>query len=170
MKLLMKSLFFLLFTSFMMTSCVTKKQFQAMQADYKTQLEAANKDLGKCGENLSESLRKISACEQDRSKLQADIKTLENSLRLRQEQMDDLKGQVTDLRSQRDKQLSTVTDLTNLSSSANQNIKETLSQLEKKDQFIHLLQAAKTRADSINLALAVNLKGVLSDGLADTIL
>jgi chemotaxis protein MotB len=42
-----------------------------------------------------------------------------------------------------------------------------LSQLEQKDKYIRLLQAAKTRADSINLALAVNLKGVLSEGLDD---
>jgi chemotaxis protein MotB len=54
-----------------------------------------------------------------------------------------------------------------LSQSASDNIKETLSQLEKKDKYIHLLQAAKTKADSINLALAVNLKGVLKDGIED---
>ena len=58
-------------------------------------------------------------------------------------------------------------DLTVLSKSANENIKETLSQLEKKDSYIHLLQNAKSKADSINLALAVNLKSVLKDGIAD---
>ena len=54
-----------------------------------------------------------------------------------------------------------------LSQSANENIKETLGQLERKDQYINLLAAAKTKADSINLALAVNLKSVLSEGIAD---
>ncbi len=39
--------------------------------------------------------------------------------------------------------------------------------METKDKYIHLLQAAKTRADSINLALAVNLKSVLSQGIED---
>jgi chemotaxis protein MotB len=42
-----------------------------------------------------------------------------------------------------------------------------LSQLQTKDKYIQMLQAAKTRADSINLALAVNLKGVLSEGIED---
>jgi chemotaxis protein MotB len=37
----------------------------------------------------------------------------------------------------------------------------------REDKYIHLLQAAKTKADSINLALAVNLKGVLKDGIED---
>ncbi|MEO6038374.1 MAG: flagellar motor protein MotB, partial [Saprospiraceae bacterium] len=66
-----------------------------------------------------------------------------------------------------DKQLTQVGDLTVLSQSANENIKETLAQLQKKDQYIHLLQAAKTKADSINLALSVNLKGALKDGIED---
>jgi chemotaxis protein MotB len=39
--------------------------------------------------------------------------------------------------------------------------------LEKKDDYIQLLQLAKTKADSINLALAVNLKSVLQKGIAD---
>ncbi|MCB0634660.1 MAG: OmpA family protein, partial [Lewinella sp.] len=43
----------------------------------------------------------------------------------------------------------------------------TLSQLEKKDKYIRLLQAAKSKADSINLALAVNLKSVLREGIED---
>ena len=58
-------------------------------------------------------------------------------------------------------------NLTVLSQSANDNIRETLSQLEKKDKYIRLLQAAKSKADSINLALAVNLKSVLKDGIED---
>jgi chemotaxis protein MotB len=164
----MKSPFFLmLFMGLMMTSCVSKKQLLSMKADHKTQLDALNAELGKSGEKLNEQLRKVSACEQDREKLKGDMKTLENTLKLRQEQMDDLKGQISDFKSTRDKQLTQVGDLTVLSQSANQNVRETLQQLEKKDKYIHLLQEAKTKADSINLALAVNLKGVLSDGLAD---
>ncbi len=58
-------------------------------------------------------------------------------------------------------------ELTVLSQSANNNITETLAQLENKDKYIRLIQAAKNKADSINLALAINLKGVLKDGIAD---
>jgi chemotaxis protein MotB len=60
-----------------------------------------------------------------------------------------------------------VGDLTVLSQSANENIKQTLQQLESKDKYIRLLQAARTKADSINLALAVNLKSVLKEGIED---
>ena len=144
-------------------SCVSKKQFVALQ----TELDAANKDLGKCGESLNEYMNRLSACEQDKSRLNGEIRNLQSSMQLREEQMSDLRSQLADVKAQRDKQLNQVEGLTTLSQSASDNIKETLSQLEKKDKYIHLLQAAKTRADSINLALAVNLKGVLSEGIED---
>ncbi len=146
-----------------MSSCVTKKKFVSLQGE----LEAANKDLGKCGESLNAMMDKLSTCEKDRDRLRGDINGNVTTLRLREEQIADLKAQIADIQSQRDKQLTQVGDLTVLSQSASDNIKETLSQLEKKDKYIHLLQAAKTKADSINLALSVNLKGVLKDGIED---
>ena len=54
-----------------------------------------------------------------------------------------------------------------MSQGANDNMKLTLSQLAEKDKYIHLLQAAKTKADSINLALSANLKTQLKDGIED---
>jgi chemotaxis protein MotB len=151
----------------MMTSCVSKKKFTQMQADLQAQIEKANKDLTQCKQSVTDVQGQLTACEQEKNRLKSDLKTTETTLNLRQEQINDLKGQVTDLKTQRDKQLTQVGDLTVLSQSANQNVKETLSQLEKKDKYIHLLQAAKSQADSINLALAVNLKGVLAQGIED---
>lgn len=150
------NLFVLFFVALISTSCVSKKEFLALQ----TELEVANKDLGKCGESLNEYMSRLSACEQEKTRLNGEIRTLTSSLQLREEQVQDLK-------TQRDKQLTQVDDLTVLSQSANENIKETLGQLERKDKYIQLLQEAKTKADSINLALAVNLKGVLQKGIAD---
>ena len=131
-----------------------------MQTQLKTDLETANKDLGKCGVSLNDYMARLSTCDQE-------LKTAQNSLQSRQEQMQDLRTQLDDAKSLRDKQLTQVGNLTVLSQSASDNIKETLSQLEKKDKYIHLLQAAKTKADSINLALSVNLKGALKDGIED---
>jgi chemotaxis protein MotB len=152
---------------FSLSSCVMKKQYLAMQTDLKSQLDAANKDLGKLGVSLNEYMSRLAACEKDKERLGGDIRTNQSNMQLREEQINDLKAQINDLKSMREKQLNTVTDLTTLSKSANDNIKETLSQLEKKDKYIQLLQAARTRADSINLALSVNLKGVLKEGLDD---
>ncbi len=138
------------------SSCVSKKVHESLQME----LEAANKDLGKCGESLNDYMNRLSACDREKA-------TLNTTLKLREEQITDLRAQLDDLKKQRDKQVEQVGDLTVLSQSANNNIKETLSQLESKDKYIRLLQAAKTKADSINLALAVNLKGVLAKGIED---
>jgi chemotaxis protein MotB len=155
MKLATKVLF-LLIIPLLISSCISKKEFAALQAQY----EDANKDLGKCGESLNEYMTKLSACDREKSSLQS-------SLKIREEQVNDLKYLIEDLKKQRDQQAGQVTDLTNLSQSSSDNINKTLSQLEGKDKYIQFLQAAKTKADSINLALAVNLKGVLKDGIED---
>ncbi|MBN8684497.1 MAG: OmpA family protein [Chitinophagales bacterium] len=146
-----------------LSSCVAKKKFTALQQELalsKTELAAANKDLGKCGVSLNEYMNRLSICEQERA----------NALKgqqLYEDQILFLKSQLADCQNLRDKQLSQVGDLTKINKSANDNIRETLSQLERKDKYLNLLQAAKTRADSINLALAVNLTQMLRDGIED---
>lgn len=155
--------YLLLFACLAMFSCVSKKKFTSLQ----TELDAANKDLGACGVSLNEYMNRLTVCEQEKERLRSDLRNTQTAVKLREEQIADMKTQIDDIKAQRDKQLTQVEGLTNLSQSATANIKETLSQLEKKDKYIHLLQMAKTRADSINLALAVNLKSVLSEGLDD---
>lgn len=144
-------------------SCVSKKTLQSLQADY----DLANKELGECGEELNKTLNFVKACEQEKEALRGELRTAQNSLKLREEQINDFKDQLADLRTQRDRQVEQVGDLTVLTQSASDNIKQTLTQLEQKDKYINLLQAAKTKADSINLALAVNLKSVLAEGIED---
>ncbi|MFK8009370.1 MAG: OmpA family protein [Saprospiraceae bacterium] len=156
-------IFLFLGVGILMTSCISKKKMAALQSEY----DVANQQLGECGESLNEYMARLSACKQENEKLKGQVQTSKSNLQLREEQISDLKEQINDVRVLRDKQLSQVDDLTTLSQSASENIKETLQQLEKKDKYINLLQAAKTRADSINLALAVNLKGVLKSGIDD---
>ncbi|NBA84263.1 OmpA family protein [Emticicia sp. CRIBPO] len=143
-----------------MTSCVTKKKFANLQS----QLDNANQDLARRGELVNDFKNKLVTCEQEKENL---LKTNQGTLKLREEQISDLKAQISDLQKVRDNQVEQVGNLTVLTQTASNNINKTLSQLEKKDQYINLLQAAKSKADSMNLALAVNLKGVLSEGLAD---
>lgn len=121
------------------SSCISKKEFAAAKTDWET---------------------KLTSCERDVVRLQSEAQS-------RQDQIADLRDQLADCKSTRDKQLTQVGDLTVLSQSANANISKTLEQLEGKDKYIRLLQAARTKADSINLALSVNLKTVLKEGIED---
>lgn len=134
---------------FLITSCVTQKKFTALKSD------------------LEKTQQLLHSCEEQKALCQSDLKALRSSLDSKQELYNSMKDQLADCKAQRDKQLTQVGDLTVLSKAANDNIGQTLAQLEKKDKYIQLLQAAKTKADSINLALAVNLKGVLKEGLDD---
>lgn len=139
----------LLLVGFSMTSCVSKKKMMAVQGQ------------------LDSTTEQLNTCETEKDKLAIQLAELKTGLTLREEQIGDLRGQVEDMKKQRDKQLTQVGDLTVLSQSASDNIGKTLQQLEQKDKYIQLLQAARTKADSINLALAVNLKTVLKDGIED---
>jgi chemotaxis protein MotB len=83
------------------------------------------------------------------------------------DQIQDLKAQIQDLKTQREQQYTQVGDLTVISKSANENMNQTIKQLESKDKYIRYLMDAKSKADSINLALAVNIKSVLKKGIED---
>lgn len=143
----------IIFAAFGISSCVSTKKYQSMQRSLEQDLAATNAQLKECNDNLNDYIKQLS--------------TSKTTLNLREEQIGDLREQLADVKAQRDKQVTQVGDLAVLSQSANDNIKETLSQLQQKDRYIHLLQAAKSKADSINLALAINLKSVLQEGIDD---
>ncbi len=152
-----------LFVGLSLTSCVAKKKLTALQSQY----DKAQADLVKCGDSVQDYKDKLERM----SKLQQESEAQKNAtlatVQQRDQQINDLKDQVADLKKLRDKQVEQVGNLTVLSKAANDNIDKTLSQLATKDKYINLLQAARTKADSINLALAVNLKSVLNQGLDD---
>lgn len=136
---------------------MSKKKFASLQSE----LASTKADLERRGELVNDFKNKLVACEQERDRVATTNSAKDN-------QISDLKSQIEDLRRVRDTQMERVGDLTVLNRSANENINKTLAQLEKKDKYISLLQAAKSKADSLNLALAVNLKSALKDGLDDT--
>lgn len=139
-----------------LTSCVSKKQFEDLQSRYdRSAEEIANRDR-----ELNAYAKRLADCERRETALQGQVDKAKSEVTIREEQIQDLKQQ-------RDKTVEQVGDLTVLSQGANQNISNTLKQLEGKDRYIRLLQNAKSKADSLNLALAVNLKQVLRDGIDD---
>ncbi|MBK7790692.1 MAG: flagellar motor protein MotB [Saprospiraceae bacterium] len=142
------------------TSCVSKKKMTAMKESHAKEMASLNGQLGKCGEDLNMYMKKLSACEQERENMRS-------ASQQKDDQITDLRGQLADAKKTRDQQFEQVGNLTVMSKAANENMRATLAQLEKKDKYIQLLQQAKSKADSINLALAVNLKSALNDGLSD---
>jgi chemotaxis protein MotB len=134
---------------FLLGSCVTQKKYLAAQ------------------DELRKAQELLHSCNEQKDLCSSDLNTCRANLSGKQDQITLLNNQITDCRSTRDKQLTQVGDLTVLSKGANDNMNQTLNQLQDKDRYIQMLLAAKNKADSINLALAINLKGVLKDGLDD---
>jgi chemotaxis protein MotB len=150
-----KILFFFI-VAVSLSSCVTKKKFIDLQSRY----DKAQTDLVKCGDSVQDYKDRLTAM----SRTNQENETLKTQ---RDAQIINLNDQILDLRKTRDKQLDAVGNLTVLSKEANANIDKTLSQLEQKDKYINLLRAARTKTDSLNLALALNLTKVLANGIED---
>jgi chemotaxis protein MotB len=129
-------------TSLLLSSCVSKKQFTELQNQNSKNLQ-----------QLAIVKKQLSDTSSELDKEQNKIVSLEDKIKYL------LKGN--------EKTLEFVDNLTVLSKSASENVKATLTQLNKKDEYIRHIQAVNSRRDSINLAVAFNLKKVLNNGLND---
>jgi len=71
------------------------------------------------------------------------------------------------LKEDKDRSLKQVENLTVLTQSSSDNIKEIITQLSEKDKYINGIRDAMSQKDSINLALAFQLKKDLASGIQD---
>ena len=139
----MKNLFFLVIASaVLLSSCVSQKKFADLQSDYdstKLQLTDANAKVLNCQVEKDKYFNQLTALESQNKFLSQNN---ENNIRQ-------------------------IESLTTLSQSASGNIKDIIAQLSEKDKYINGIRGAMSKKDSINLALAVNFKSVLADGIQD---
>jgi chemotaxis protein MotB len=162
MKISFKPLY-VLCVGLSLASCVSKKKLTALQSQY----DKSQADLVKCGDSVQDYKDKLERMSKTLQETESQKNNTIGTIQQKDQQITDLREQIADLKKIRDKQMEQVGNLTVLSKAANDNIDKTLSQLASKDKYINLLQAARTKADSVNLALAVNLKSVLNNGLDD---
>jgi len=139
----MKNLFFLVIASaVLLSSCVSQKKFADLQSDYdatKLQLTDAN--------------AKVLNCQVEKDKFANQLAALESQNKF--------------LSQNNENNIRQIESLTTLSQSASGNIKDIIAQLSEKDKYINGIRGAMSKKDSINLALAVNFKSVLADGIQD---
>ena len=129
----MKNNVFPLFVIIMLSSCISKKEYAALQAQHdkvKDELLAVKTNLTKCMI--------------DKEKCESNVSNLNRT--------------IVDLKNDKKKTLEYVDNLTVLTQGANDNIRETLTQLSKKDKYINRIRAAASKKDSLNLVVAFNLK------------
>ncbi len=138
----MKKIFPILAIVLLATSCVSTKEMDALKAKHeqtKDELLAVKANLTKC------------LVEKERYQEKASL----------------LESSVEDLKKDKAQSMEQVGNLTVLTKGANDNIKETLAQLSKKDKYINKIRAAATKKDSLNLVVAFHLKKELQAGIDD---
>ena len=118
---------------FTLTSCVSKKEFSALQAK-----QQQTEDL------LNTATVKLNSCLTDRSAALAKVEGLQNRL-------DDLKASNQQL-------IESSKDLTMLTTKGADNLERSLESLKERDLKITRLQDALTKKDSVTLALVTSLK------------
>ena len=143
MKAIKISTVFILLT--ILSSCVTSKKFNALNSDYK-KTQAADK-------NCEDALRAA----------QGEKDQLSNKANGLQAQVDDLKKQLDHAGQNTAQVLTTLQDLSVMSGKQAESVKKSLETLSERDSYIHGLQSAMARKDSLNMELVMNLKGALND-------
>ena len=135
----MKKISLILMSAILFSSCVSKKDFAALQSEKtktQAQLSIVKGNLQKC---LIEQDEKLFALTEQIKYLQADKKNA----------------------------LKQVENLTVLTQSSSDNIKTVIAQLSEKDKYINGVREAMTQKDSLNLAIKYHLTRNLTEGIQD---
>lgn len=138
----MKKIFLFLTASLLLASCASTKELDAL----KTKHEKTKEELLAVKANLTKCLVEKEGC---------------------QDKVSNLETTVNDLKKDKQNSLQQVENLTVLTKGATDNIKETLTQLSKKDKYINRIRAAASKKDSLNLVVAFHLKKELQEGIDD---
>jgi chemotaxis protein MotB len=117
----------------LLASCVTKKEYLALEAQQKE-----TKDL------LNTATVKLNSCLSDAAAANARVETM--------------KDQLSDLRKTNQDLIDTKGDLTILTKKGSENLEKSLESLKERDLKITRLQDALTKKDSVTLAIVTSLK------------
>ena len=128
----------ILTVSVLFPSCISKKDYAALEATNKQ-----NKDL------LNTATIKLNACIEDKTNSEASLKTL--------------KDQVAFLKANNQDLINNMGNLTTLSQKGAENLEKSLESMKEKDLTINTMREAVTRRDSVTLALVTSLKGTFID-------
>tara|TARA_R100000789_G_C2997541_1_gene147854 strand:+ start:195 stop:1043 length:849 start_codon:yes stop_codon:yes gene_type:complete len=126
----------------LITSCVSKKEFVALQTKHdatKDELLTVETSLQKCIIEKEKQETQVFALSEQIKSLKEDKKTA----------------------------LKQVENLTVLTQSSSDNIKNVISQLSEKDKYINGVRKAMTQKDSLNLAIKYHLTKNLAEGIQD---
>ncbi|HLZ88078.1 MAG TPA: OmpA family protein [Puia sp.] len=138
--------FIAIVSAVLLFSCVSTRKFNAMQ----------QADRAKYDSLYASSQSQLQSCRDANADLSRQNTGLQN-------QLNDLNRQLPLIRENNTQLLKQLQDLSVISSSQAESIRKSLENIGAKDTYIRDLQSALARRDSLNLALVMNLKGVIGN-------
>jgi len=132
----------------LLASCVSSKKFQQKEDELQvlnnkyTQLQ---EDLKSCEKDLVRASNYLQASEASNANLKEQLKTKDD--------------QTQNLQQTNTKVISTLQDMSVMSSKQAESVQKSLEKLAERDNYIKDLQGAMAKKDSLNMALVMNLKG-----------
>jgi chemotaxis protein MotB len=145
--------------SVFLTSCVSKKEYLALQGNYddlQSQLSSSQQGLAECNANVAGLQQQIASRDDTIQQKNSEIDALNNKNELLERELEFQKQNNTNL-------LSRMEELSILSKQEAENVRETLQSLNKQNEYIRDLNKSIQQKDSINLALVMNLKRSLDN-------
>ncbi len=126
--------------SIVLSSCVSKKDFADLEANYKE-----TKDL------LNSATVKLNACLEEKASATAKVEAMEG-------QVSDLRKSNNDLKEANQGLIENTKDMTVLTTKGAENLEKSLESMKEKDLKITRLQDALNKKDSVTLAIVSSLK------------
>lgn len=139
-----------------LSSCVSKKEFADLQSRY----DARSQELVNVKANLQKCLIDKQNCLLDKTGSSSRVDSLNDQIAL-------LNRQISRLEKQNENSVQQIDNLTVLTQSGSDNMKEIVAQLSTKDKYINGIRDAMTRKDSLNLAIKFQLTKQLANGIQD---
>lgn len=140
----------------LMTSCVSKKKFAALEEDSNSRTEQLRGNLSDCNNQVTDLGGQISSLE---SRLQQCDSDLSNE----QEKVENLEDQLEFVKETNTNLLARLSDLSVVSVAGAESIKASLETMNRQNAYIQDLNTSMQRKDSINMALMNKLKRSLAN-------
>jgi len=158
-----KIITFLILISLVLTSCVSKKQYVALE----NQLNEKEQELVNVKANLQKCLIAKEKCLDEKQNLLINNTGTSGRVTALNEQIALLNKQIERLEDQNENAVQQIKGLTVITQSGADNVKDIVAQLSEKDKYINGIRSAMTQKDSLNLAVAFHLKKELAAGIQD---
>jgi chemotaxis protein MotB len=129
----------------LVVSCVSSKKFKSLNANY----EGLQTDLSKC--------------RSDYNTVSASKQSLETENAALKKQTSDLSGQVSYLKENNTQALQQLENMSVITKQQSESIQKSMENIGAKDSYIQTLQQQMAHKDSLNMALVMNLKGVIGN-------